>query len=173
MKNTLNLTLTTLLWVFEVCSPTVVVNSKKTNASMNLFNDAFEKTAFRSLKPFMIRFLLRSEQHAAIIRKRWEQIKKDDYVLRDITVNVNDVNRCSQELSIWCYHNNVYIFLGRLMLKVTRFSETLIYTIISIQQLCQLKVYLYSINTATKKKANTISAAQWKGTTLPWILNAT
>jgi cytochrome P450 len=90
-ENTLDMALANLLWAYEIRPPVVLVNEQKTDATMDLSDEAYEQTAFRAPRPFQARFVPRSESRLAIVRNQWEQAKKDGYVLRGMAVDVNGI----------------------------------------------------------------------------------
>lgn len=62
-------------------------------AKMDLSDDAFELDAFRTPKPFRVRLIPRGEERVRIVREKWEEARREGYVLRGIKVNVDGIVR--------------------------------------------------------------------------------
>lgn len=62
-------------------------------AEIDLSDDAFELDAFRTPKPFRVRFVCRSEERRRVVEGNWDEAKKEGYVLRGMRVDVDGVVR--------------------------------------------------------------------------------
>ncbi|KAI4159128.1 MAG: hypothetical protein LQ342_006832 [Letrouitia transgressa] len=98
-ENTLNLSLANMLWTFEIKPPMVAKRNAdgskewEEEAKMDLSDDAFELDAFRTPKPFRVRLIPRGEERVRIVREKWEEARREGYVLRGIKVNVDGIVR--------------------------------------------------------------------------------
>ncbi|KAL8719644.1 MAG: hypothetical protein Q9225_003366 [Loekoesia sp. 1 TL-2023] len=105
-ENTLNLALANMLWAFEIRPPTVTktsadgLKSWEEEAPVDLSDDAFDTDAFRTPKPFRVRFVPRNEDRARIVRESWEEAKREGYLLRGVRVSVDGVVRPDESSSL-------------------------------------------------------------------------
>lgn len=62
-------------------------------ASVDLSDDAFDTDAFRTPKPYKVRFVPRSEGRARLVGEGWDEAKREGYVLQGLRVGVDGVVR--------------------------------------------------------------------------------
>jgi len=88
-ENTLNIALANILWAFEIRPP--IEHGRE--LEMDLGDEAYEDTSFRTPKPFAVRFTPRSEDRLEIVKQQWERAMEEGYVLRGMTVDVDGIVR--------------------------------------------------------------------------------
>lgn len=86
-ENSLNISLANMLWAFEIRPPIV----QGVEAKMDTSDDAYENTSFRGAKPFTVRFVPRGNDRVELVKREWEQARKEGYVLRGKDVDLNGV----------------------------------------------------------------------------------
>ena len=72
-ENTLDITLASLLWAFELQPPIVKsADGEDTLDSIDTSDNAFTEGAFRAPKPFKLRFKARSERKKSLLKEQWK-----------------------------------------------------------------------------------------------------
>lgn len=84
-ENSLNIALCSMLWAFEIRPPLV----DGVEAEMDLSDEAYPDGGFTIPKPFAARFVPRSQERLAIVKRQWEVAKQEGYELRGLAVDID------------------------------------------------------------------------------------
>lgn len=85
-ENSQFITIAKILWAFEL-RPVIGEDGKE--ETLDIRDEAWEPGAIVVPKPFKLRFIPRSKQREAVIRKEWEDAQRDGYWWGDVKVNKN------------------------------------------------------------------------------------
>ncbi|KAH8807459.1 putative O-methylsterigmatocystin oxidoreductase [Xylogone sp. PMI_703] len=84
-ENSICIALSGILWAFHIRPPLV----DGVEGKIDLSDDAYLDAGFTIPKPFLARFIPKSEDRLRIVKEEWEKAKTEGYELRGIPVNID------------------------------------------------------------------------------------